>query len=540
MLKRIKDEVQGEETSTKLKNLQIRHEVETAEHEAELQRLKNVELAGALERLKQAQSQLVQSEKMAAVGNLVAGVVHELNSPAAALVSGMDVQVRAAARIRALAGKAEDDAAALERALDALSTGAENATLACKRIAKMVRSLQSFSQLDQSEFQRADIHDGIESTISLVRARWGNDVEWVTKFGALPAIECYPGALNQALMILLVNAAESIEGSGTVTVATEVSKGRIQLRVSDTGCGIAVDKLQNLFEIGFNRSGARVRMTTGLANVRATVDKHHGSISVESAPGQGTSFVIRAAGTPAVVVSLRVDSKTVVNPKDTEGRASNRLRFQFLDAVAHGAAQHDLAPVDDDPDRRMRAVPILNEQLVAVDILIERSSNPVVAPPDREHLDDVLQLADSRDLADTLLELGFLERLGDVAGQDDDPFVLDLESDVVEDSEVNISEHFAHELFHQLLLAFSGGDVELVFHARNTFDTQSRLDRLHLHERVTRLASEDDASAGRDDFRDLLVELFALELGPHGVFKGLIAVLGHGYAEERQRQNAYD
>ena len=288
----IKEEVQGEETSTKLKNLQIRYEVETAEHEADMQRLKNVELAGALERLKQAQSQLVQSEKMAAVGNLVAGVAHELNSPVAALSSGMDVQVRAAGKIRALAGKAGDDAAACERALDALSIGAENASLACKRIAQMVRTLQSFSQLDQSEFQRADIHVGIESTISLVRAQCGNDVEWVTRLGALPAIECYPGALNQALMTLLVNAAESIEGAGTVTVATEASKGRIQLRVSDTGCGIDVEKLHNLFEIGFNQSGERVRMTTGLANVRATVDKHHGSISVESVPGRGTSFVI--------------------------------------------------------------------------------------------------------------------------------------------------------------------------------------------------------------------------------------------------------
>ena len=288
----IKEEVQGEETSTKLKNLQIRHEVETAEQDAELHRLKNVELAGALERLKQAQSQLVQSEKMAAVGKLVAGVAHELNSPVAALSSVMDVQVRAAARIRALVGNAEDDAAACERALDALTSGAENATLACKRIAKMVRSLQNFSQLDQSEFQRTDIHVGIESTVALVRAQWGSHVEWVTQFGELPAIECYPGALNQALMTLLVNAAESIESSGTVTVATEALDGHIQLRVSDTGCGIAVDEIQNLFEIGFNQSGERVRMTTGLANVRATVDKHHGSISVESALGQGTSFAI--------------------------------------------------------------------------------------------------------------------------------------------------------------------------------------------------------------------------------------------------------
>jgi two-component system NtrC family sensor kinase len=289
----IQEEVQGEEASTKLKNLQIRHEVETAEKEAELQRLRNVELAGALDELKRAQSHLVQSEKMAAVGRLVAGVVHELNNPVAALSCGMDVQARAAVKLRELVGESRgNDDGSIDRIVAALSSGAEAASAACSRIARLARSLQCFSQLDQSEFQRIDIHEGIEATIELARAQWGQRVAWVVQLGELPAIECYPGALNQAVMTLLVNAAESIEDTGMVTVTTEALEGHIRLSVSDTGRGIPGDRLESLFEIGFSEKQERVRMTTGLASVRATVEKHQGQISVSSVPGDGTRFVV--------------------------------------------------------------------------------------------------------------------------------------------------------------------------------------------------------------------------------------------------------
>lgn len=288
----IKEKVQGEEASTKLKNLQIRHEVETAEKEAELHRLRTVELADALERLKQAQSQLVQSEKMAAIGNLVAGVAHELNNPVGALSSGMDVQKRAAVKIRELVKNGPEDTEALERALDALFSGAESAASACERIKKIVKSLESFAQLDHSDFRRVDIREGIESTIELVRAQWGDRVSWKTSLGELPAIECYPAALNQALMTLLVNAAESIEGNGTVTVVAEAFDERVRVSVSDTGKGIAAERLDHLFEIGFSEVGQRVHMHTGLSNVRTTVEKHRGQIDVSSVPGEGTTFTI--------------------------------------------------------------------------------------------------------------------------------------------------------------------------------------------------------------------------------------------------------
>jgi len=114
----------------------------------------------------------------------------------------------------------------------------------------------------------------------------------VTELDPLPEIECYPGALNQALMTLLVNGAESLAGSGTLTVRARTSDGKVRLSVRDTGCGIAEDELRSIFEIGFSGKGRRVKMNTGLANVRAVVEKHHGSITVESQPGVGTTFEI--------------------------------------------------------------------------------------------------------------------------------------------------------------------------------------------------------------------------------------------------------
>ena len=272
----IKEDVQGDEANTKLKNMQVRLEVEAAEKEAE--------------RIKQAQARLVQSEKMAAVGRLVAGVAHELNSPVAALRCGIDVQRLAASKVRDLVqGGSADE---LERMIATLENGAQTAETASRRIADMVGSLKRFSQLDQADFQRADLVENIRSTLDLLRPHWGDRIRVDEELEALPKIECYPGALNQALMTLLINAGESMEGTGTVTVRAQSGKDVVRLSVADQGRGIARDELERLFEIGFSRTGQRVRMNVGLANVQDVVEKHHGQIKVASELGKGTTFEI--------------------------------------------------------------------------------------------------------------------------------------------------------------------------------------------------------------------------------------------------------
>ena len=267
----LKEEVLGEESATRLKNLQIKFEAET------------------LEQLKQAQARLIQSEKMAALGKLVAGVAHEINTPAGVIVSSTDVLDRG---LRRLAGDLEDNAAA-QTTIAQLQESRASAASAGRRLSKVVESLKSFTRLDQADFQLADVRDGIESTLSLLEPQWGNRIRVVRELADVPAIESYPTELNQALMTLLVNAEESIENEGTITVKTSRENGSVRITASDTGRGIPADRLETLFDIGFAQKGSRMRLHVGLANVQAVISKHHGEITVASTLTEGTTFEIR-------------------------------------------------------------------------------------------------------------------------------------------------------------------------------------------------------------------------------------------------------
>jgi len=294
---RIKEEVLSDDTNTKLRNLQIKYEVENAEKQAEIQRLRNVELAEALEKLKQAQAQLIQSEKMAALGKLVAGVAHEINSPVGVIRSGVNLSLRATERIIAEIsnGRRLEEMKGnqpIPRAIETLETTAATTDAAVRRIAKIVETLKSFSRLDQAEFQLVDVHEGIEATLELLEPQWGERIRVVKKFGDVPKIESFPNELNQAFMTLLMNAGEAIEGRGAITIKTSVDDGKVRISTSDTGRGIPPDRLEHVFEIGFSQKGAQMRMHVGLANVHAIVEKHRGHIEARSELNEGTTFVI--------------------------------------------------------------------------------------------------------------------------------------------------------------------------------------------------------------------------------------------------------
>ena len=283
---RIKEQVAGEESSTRLKNLEIRHGVEKAEKEAEIERLRNVELAQALERLKATQAQLVHSAKMASLGDLVAGLVHEIATPIGAIQASADVAQRT---LR----KAEAATADPVEILQSLDLNHRTILTASERLARLVRSLKSYAQLDESEFQLADIRHGIEATLDLIAPKLGDRVEAVKDFGDVPTVECYPSQLHQALMTILVNAVESIDGRGTLTVKTWADRGEVFVRIVDTGRGIPQERLNKLFDVGFSEKHSRMRMHVGLSNVHTIVQRHGGSVSVESEVGKGTAFTIR-------------------------------------------------------------------------------------------------------------------------------------------------------------------------------------------------------------------------------------------------------
>ena len=295
---RIKEVVFSDENTTRLKNLQVSFEVEKAEKEAEIHRLRNVELADALQKLKEAQAHVIQSEKMAAVGRLVAGVAHEVNTPIGAIQSNTHVSQRAVEKItRALESSHSIDQLKstpdLQRALDTLKTNNETTETAGRRISELVNRLKNFARLDEAEFKLADVHEGLESTLSLIAPQWNDRIQVIKQFGPLPKIECYPNELNQVFMTLLLNASEAIEGQGTITLETSTHNGEVSVTTADTGKGLSPEELDKIFDIGISQKGPQLRMHAGLANSYAIVERHHGEINVESELGKGTTFRIR-------------------------------------------------------------------------------------------------------------------------------------------------------------------------------------------------------------------------------------------------------
>jgi len=300
---RIREEVYHEDTETKLKNLRTAHQIETAEREAEIYRLKNVELKDknveledTLAKLQGAQAQLIQSGKMAALGTLVAGVTHEVNQPISTIRSAADVNNRAIRRfVDFLQENGSDERMRreeLERLVDILKENNENSASGARRIEKIVQSLRSFSRLDEADFQRADIHEGIESTLTLIEKEIPHNVRIEKEYGDVPLCYMYPGELNQVMMNLIMNAVAAIDDGGVIWIKTWAADGFVNVLVFDNGRGISQDRIKTLFEPGFTTKQSRVRMRTGLYTSYNIVRKHHGDIHVESSPGEGTTFTV--------------------------------------------------------------------------------------------------------------------------------------------------------------------------------------------------------------------------------------------------------
>ena len=160
------------------------------------------------------------------------------------------------------------------------------------RVSEIVRSLRNFSRLDEAEFQRVDIHEGIESTLTLLGSRIGDDISVVKEYAHLERVYCSPRQLNQVFMHLLQNAIEAIDGSGTITIRTGGTDDGIYIRVSDTGRGIPTDQLERIFDFDFRATGERMKMGFGLATDYRIVQDHHGEIHMESEVGKGTDVTV--------------------------------------------------------------------------------------------------------------------------------------------------------------------------------------------------------------------------------------------------------
>ncbi len=299
------EEVYHQDVDSRIRNMQAVYAAESTAKEAEIYRLKNVELKEkndhlekTLQQLNAAQAQILQTGKMAALGNLVAGLAHEMNNPVGILNSAADVTDRGVGRILELLSQnglsvEVEENRALKKAVDIVQLNTRTVTQTAERISRIVDSLKSFSHLDQAEFQLTSINDRIDNTLTLIRHRLHSGITIIKNYGQIPQLMAYPNDLNQMFMNLLLNAAEAIEDDGTITISTRSDKSAARIEISDTGKGIPEALQKELFEPGFTEDGDRIRMRTGLYSSYNIVEKHQGQISVKSQPGKGATFTIR-------------------------------------------------------------------------------------------------------------------------------------------------------------------------------------------------------------------------------------------------------
>jgi signal transduction histidine kinase len=261
-------------------------------------RARTEDLHRANRELKDAQAQLIQTAKMAALGDLVAGVAHEINTPIGSIRASADLARRALTIVREVLESEEfhpraSQSGRLGRSVQALEDAMATTLSGAERIIGIVKSLRQFARLDEAERKRVDIHEGIDSTLTLVGHKLKQGIEVIRDYGDLPKIECFPSRLNQVFMNLLLNAVESMPGGGRITISTRREGDQAVLDFADTGGGIPKEHLERVFDPGFTTKGVGVGTGLGLAISYRIVQSHQGTITVSSEPGQGSRFTIR-------------------------------------------------------------------------------------------------------------------------------------------------------------------------------------------------------------------------------------------------------
>ncbi len=254
------------------------------------------ELRGELEALRKDQAALVQTEKMASVGRLAAGLTHEIHTPLGALMSNLDMlqrcQLRADEQLASASAPAGEKLAELEKVVRMCRELLELQRLAAERIHKIVHSLRNFAHLDRAVEEPYDVHEGIDAALALLNHEMKGRIEVVRQYGKLPPVVCKPDAVNQVFMNLLQNATHAIEQQGRIGIRTWVEGDDALLEFEDSGKGIPAENQAKIFEPGFTTKPRGVGTGLGLAIAFGTMRDHGGEITLESAPGR-TVFTLR-------------------------------------------------------------------------------------------------------------------------------------------------------------------------------------------------------------------------------------------------------
>ena len=277
-----------------LKESEARYKALSAELEVRVK-----EQVGIIE---SAQRQLYQAEKLASIGQLAAGVAHEINNPIGFIRSNLSTALQYVARLARLepvvksgdmaqfqsAWKAADMEFLLEDFAALLGESVEGAD----RVAKIVSDLKGFSNVDQAEEEFVDLNDNLRFACNVLAGQVGDRVELALNLGTLPKILCLPGHLNQVFLNLLLNASQAIPDRGRIEVGSVVAGDEIRISIRDNGCGVPEGNLGRIFDPFFTTRQVGSGTGLGLTVSRDIVQAHGGRIEVESKIGAGTTFTV--------------------------------------------------------------------------------------------------------------------------------------------------------------------------------------------------------------------------------------------------------
>ena len=286
---------------------ELQAQLEEKSRTEELLRREKKEQQVLITRLEEAHNQLLQSEKMASIGQLAAGVAHEINNPIGYVNSNLgtlrqyvddllkllnayeryETELGTESRQAVSSIKQAIDVAYLREDLEILLVESLGGL---QRVKRIVQDLKDFSHVGDTKMQWANLENGLDSTLNVVWNELKYKAEVVKDYGHLQDIECIPSQMNQAFMNLLVNAAQAIHEHGVITVRTRQLEEHVCVEISDTGSGIPKEIVNRIFDPFFTTKPVGTGTGLGLSITHGIVRKHHGRIEVESEPAKGTTF----------------------------------------------------------------------------------------------------------------------------------------------------------------------------------------------------------------------------------------------------------